>query len=117
MTRELARALAKAEAAQPVSWRQLCAVAKDSYAPTIDDSEWAARIKDRLVALGFQSPRADEITKVIRAIERLVHRPSPYPTRPAAEPPPLTPRPLTRAEAAAIYADLRRRFLERTVSA
>jgi hypothetical protein len=115
MKRELARSLARADAAQPVAWKQLCAVTRSVYASDIDDAEWAGRIKDRLVQLGFLLPRADELTRAIRAIERLVDRPPPAelrrtapPTRAAVVPP------LSRDDSARILAEVERRFHERT---
>jgi hypothetical protein len=116
MTTDLRRALAKADAAQAVSWRQLCAVTTSVYAPTIDDAEWAARVKDKLVALGFLTPRADELTRALRAVERQVHRPLPS-LEPERRERPATVPALSRSDAATLLADIRRRFLERTASA
>jgi hypothetical protein len=59
-----------------VEWRQLCAIATEQIRrdPTIDDSEWAERIKRRLVALHLAYPLPHEITAAMRASERALSK-------------------------------------------
>lgn len=59
------------------SWRELCAIALSQIQadPTIDDSEWADRIKWRLIRLGLDYPDPlNVITSVMRAVERTFQR-------------------------------------------
>lgn len=70
-----------------VGWRQLCAIGTDLLRsdPTIDDFEWAERIKQRLVRLGFAYPDPPHrLTEAMRAVQRALEkswgpRPSPLP--------------------------------------
>lgn len=72
-----------------ITWRQLCAIATELLTAdrTIDDCEWAERIKSRLAGLGFaevQPPH--QLTAAMRAVQRALEkswgpRPAPLPVR------------------------------------
>lgn len=62
---------------KPIEWRQLCAIARDllTAEPTIDDGEWAERIKQRLAVLGFASVRPPHrLTEAMRAVQRALEK-------------------------------------------
>lgn len=95
----------------PIAFPQLCAVslAQVEPDPTIGDAEWKARIKDRLVALGFVIPRPDQLSAAMDAVERgLVKRGVCRLVRsePARAPEPSDVTPLSHAEASAILMSL-----------
>src|SRR3954464_5658317 len=57
---------------QPVGFPQLCLIVREQLLadPTIDDSEWKARVKDRLINLRFTYPQQlDAIERAMRAVE------------------------------------------------
>jgi hypothetical protein len=73
---------------KPVAWPQLCAIARSQIetSPTIDDFEWAERIKCRLARLGFDYPLPERLTDAMRAVERALVKewgPRPLPMPPA----------------------------------
>lgn len=87
-----------------IEYRQLYMVVKTllQESPTIDDAEWKAQIRDRLAALGFNEPPADQIVRAMTQVEYAVrktigmrpgNRPVPMPPTPevASVPEPLTP--------------------------
>lgn len=85
------------------SWRELCAIALSQIQadPTIDDGEWADRIKWRLIRLGLDYPDPPNvITAAMRAVERTVQR-QPKATISRAESVP--DEPIGRTEAKEIY--------------
>lgn len=59
-----------------ISFPQLCAVSRDllQAEPGMDDSEWKARIKDRLVKWGFQYPHPESLAKAMDATHRAHER-------------------------------------------
>lgn len=71
----------------------LCVIAREQItaAPTIDNFEWAERIKDRLLALGFTYPDPPHrMTEAMDAVERALvkvwgPRPAPLPPRTPSE--------------------------------
>lgn len=71
---------------EPVRWRQLCAITREVILaePTMDDAEWKARIKDRLIVLELDYPSAlDMIQSAMSAIEHALTQtlgPRPPPT-------------------------------------
>lgn len=68
--RRLRRLRARVEQAPAVGWRQLCAIAQAERQPGIDEGEWAARVKTRVVRLGFElDPFA--AARAMRAVERV----------------------------------------------
>lgn len=85
---------------KPIAWRQLCAIARDqiSAEPTIDDCEWAERIKTRLAVLGFEEVQPPhQPTAAMRAVQRALEkswgpRPAPLPVRSSTPPPSPPPR-------------------------
>jgi hypothetical protein len=54
-----------------IGWRQLYAIAKAELLadPTIDDSEWKARTKDRLVRQGYDYPEPTMLSRALASIE------------------------------------------------
>jgi hypothetical protein len=61
----------------PIGWRQLCAITREQIEaePTIDNGEWAERIKERLVRLGFAYPDPpDRLTDAMDAVERALEK-------------------------------------------
>lgn len=79
--RRMRRMAARIEQAPEVRWRQLCAITRNVFEVGIDTGEWSERVKDRLVALGFQYDSA-RITDAIEAVARVVPRPVVRPVRP-----------------------------------
>lgn len=73
---------------KPVSFAQLCAVAKQLLlaADTIESVEWKERIKERVFWLGYQTPTNERCNQAMDAIERanpwLKARLDPVPMRP-----------------------------------
>lgn len=75
---------------KPIAWRQLCAIAREQITaePTIDDCEWAERIKTRLAVLGFEAVQPPhQLTAAMRAVQRALEkswgpRPVDLPPRP-----------------------------------
>jgi hypothetical protein len=63
------RAMRRGISRKPVEWRQLCAITRAviTTAPTIDDGEWKARIKDQLVALDLDYPT--DLTAITHAMD------------------------------------------------
>lgn len=63
----------------PMAYPQLCALARQQLLadPTMPDSEWRARIKDRLVQLGFAYPHPDQFAAALAAVEYIQRRPRP----------------------------------------
>jgi hypothetical protein len=93
----------------PPTFKQICVVAAEQIQanPTIDDAEWKARIKDRLLALGFAYPESQEaIPRVMSAVQQALEKqwgPRQAPFTPATTPDQaLEPRPLSHAEASRI---------------
>lgn len=79
---------------KPIEYRQLCAIAREQLlaCPEISQGEWADRIKDRLVQLGFAYPKQDQFTAAMSAVEHAVSRtmgPRVAKTSSQAEPQPL----------------------------
>lgn len=68
--RELRRTLARYDLAPVVRFPQLCAVARDVSQSGICQTEWTARVKDRLGRLGFQAPTTEFVSRAMRAVER-----------------------------------------------
>jgi hypothetical protein len=101
------------------SFRVLCAMARAEieHEPTINDGEWVARIKDRLVRQGFAYPTPDRLTDAIRAVECVMSKQwgARIPPTPPHEPKPRDPLPLTRDEAIAALQSLRDRGLITTI--
>src|SRR2546421_12100790 len=61
----------------PPTFRQLCVIAREQLLtdPTIDDAEWAERIKQRLIALQFEDNlHAHEFTKAMAAVTRALEK-------------------------------------------
>ena len=96
---------------KPVEWRQLCKITEAviEQEPTISDSEWKARIRDRLASLEFEQPATTEpIHRAMSAVEKALEK------RRGPRPPPLQPlrpvtaanpaRPMTPEEAATVLA-------------
>ncbi len=91
----------------PIEWRQLCAVAREllELDVTIDNAEWKARIKDRIVAIGRTYPtEPDAIDSALHAVERALAkegrtRPGPAPAYRPPQPDARLERPITRDEA------------------
>ena len=89
----------------PVSFPQLCLVAKEQLLtdPSIDNGEWAERIKQRLVRLRLGYPeQPHQMTAAMEAVERALAkegwpRPKPAPRTPSAAPTNI--RPLSHDEA------------------
>jgi hypothetical protein len=71
----------------PIAYPQLCALARQQLLadPTMPDSEWRARVKDRFVQLGFAYPPPDQFAAALAAVEYTLPRPKPAP--PAAASP------------------------------
>jgi hypothetical protein len=62
---------------KPIEWRQLCAVATSviTAAPMIDDAEWKARIKDRVIALEYTYPIDQQaIGRAMSQVEKALER-------------------------------------------
>lgn len=75
---------------EPATFQHVCVIATEQIraSPMLDDAEWKARIKDRLIALGFTYPESmDGIERAMRAVERALTRewgPRPSPATPKA---------------------------------
>jgi chromatin segregation and condensation protein Rec8/ScpA/Scc1 (kleisin family) len=54
-----------------IQFHQLCAIAKAELLaePTMDDSEWKARTKDRLTRQGYDYPEPTMLSRVLAAVE------------------------------------------------
>jgi hypothetical protein len=78
----------------PLSFQQLCVLALEQIRAdiTIDNAEWKARIKDRLLSLNFDYPeQPDAIDRAMRAVEASLVRsrtPRPPPSMPPSPPGP-----------------------------
>ncbi len=91
----------------PIAFGHLCVIAREQITndPEIDNAEWKARIKDRLVALGFTYPtELDAIDRALKAVERALAkegrtRPGPAPAYRPPQPDARLERPITHDEA------------------
>ena len=92
---------------------QLLAIAASVHETTIDDCEWACRIKDRIAKLNMDAAPADTITLVIRLLSKRLPRQYAEPQK-RNDPLPSGPN-LTRDECRRIYADIETRFKARRV--
>jgi hypothetical protein len=65
------RNLLPVENRKDISFKQLCAVAKDllTHEPTFTGAEWKARIREVLAKSGFTEPPPEELTKALDAVE------------------------------------------------
>jgi len=95
----------------PIGFRQVCAIATSEMRadPTIDDAEWKARIKARVIALEFTYPvEKDAIDQAMTQVEKMLERqwgPRPIPL-PPTPPVPTATAPLNRVEAAVLMRQL-----------
>lgn len=101
---------------QAPTYRQLCVIAREQIKadPTIDDTEWKMRIKDRLITLKFDSPpNSDLIGRAMSAVQRALEKfwgPRPIPQPPTSRAPPTNrpwKGPLTHEEATAALTQIR----------
>jgi HNH endonuclease len=104
---------------KPVEWRQLCAIVREviTAEPTMDDFEWAERVKQRIVDLELTYPtEPHKLSEAMAAVERaLVRKWGPRPvedprraTGPVSPVPPPPP-PLAWASVQAVIARVRAR--------
>lgn len=82
----LPRLLARERNRKPVTFNQLCAIARAELERElgIDDGEWKARVKDRLVALEFQYPDGDMFERALSAVGRQLAKQRTRPVEPSA---------------------------------
>jgi hypothetical protein len=97
---------------QPLTFALLCVIAKEQLVAdlSIDNGEWADRIKDRLVRLQFAYPDPpQQLTAAMEAVERALLKAGRVRVRvlpEAQSPKPKACRPLSHAEAVSILEQL-----------
>jgi len=96
---------------KPIAFPQLCrlsrAILETNLAMT--DADWVEEIKVKIARGGWAYPRLDELTRAMRAVERIVPRPIPGELLPKHQeiPQPAAPQ-FSKSEAATAYKNLER---------